>query len=467
MRHTKIVATIGPASVSPEVLDEMLAAGMDVARLNASHGDTAALQAALAAIRDAGGRAGREVAVMLDLAGPKLRVGEMAPGVVLERGARFDILARECVGDGTRACVTYAGLADDLRPGDKVLLDDGAVQLVVREAGAGRVVTEVEVGGPLSSHKGVNVPGVTLTLDAITDKDRADLAWGLDAGVDLVALSFVRAAEDVTRLRELMGSRAVPVVAKVEKHEAVDRLGEIVAAADVVMVARGDLGVEMSPEEVPVIQRRLIDACRASGKPVIIATQMLESMIAAPRPTRAEASDVANAIFSGVDAVMLSGETAIGAYPAEATTTMARIALTAEGSLTYPLVERHDGAHSADVTEAVSAAVVDLAADLRLSAILTSTQSGATARSVAKFRPAGPIIAVTPSVEVARELCVVWGVEPVLVRPSESIDDMIALAVAAAGASGLVESGELVAITAGVAVNMPGSTNLIQVRAVP
>ncbi|HEY3318094.1 MAG TPA: pyruvate kinase [Coriobacteriia bacterium] len=464
MRHTKIVATIGPASGTPEVLDAMLAAGVDVARLNASHGDPSTLAPALDAVRAAAARAGREIAVMLDLGGPKLRIGAMPEGVVLSPGQRFELLGRSCTGGTDHACLTY-DLAQDLHAGDTVLLNDGAIQLCVREISGDRVITEVEVGGPLTSQKGVNVPGVTLGLETITEKDRRDLAWGLEAGVDLVALSFVRSAEDVARLRELMGARRVPIVAKVEKHEAVDRMDDIVAISDVVMVARGDLGVETSPEAVPVIQRRLIETCRERGKPVIIATQMLESMISAPRPTRAEASDVANAIFSGADAVMLSGETAVGQYPAEVVRTMARIAVTAESSMEFsspPEAHRH----SADVTEAVSAAVVELADDLGVRAIITSTQSGSTALSVAKYRPSAPIVAITPSVEVARRLRVAWGVQPVTVRASKSIEDMIALAVDAAREQRLVDAGDLVAITAGVAVNQPGSTNLIQVRTV-
>lgn len=464
MRHTKIVATIGPASGDPGVLDGLMSAGIDVVRLNASHGSPTTLGPMLTEVRAAAERAGREIAVMLDLSGPKLRIGVMPEGVVLQPGHRFELVGHACEGGPERACLTY-DLAADLQPGQRVLLNDGAIQLEVRETSGDTVVTEVIVGGPLTSNKGVNVPDTTLSLDPITEKDRHDLAWGLSAGVDLVAQSFVRSAEDVLRLRELMGDSPVPIVAKVEKHEAVNRMAEIIEAADVVMVARGDLGVETSPEAVPVVQKRLIAECRDRGKPVIIATQMLESMISNPRPTRAEASDVANAIFSGADAVMLSGETAVGAYPVEVVETMARIALTAEASLDFTLT--NDGKrHSADVSEAVSAAVVELAADVGARAILTSTQSGSTARSVAKHRPSAPIVAITPALQVARQLRVVWGVQPLQVRTSHSIDDMIALAVEAARETGLVDPGDLVAITAGVAVNMPGSTNLIQVRKV-
>lgn len=466
MRRTKIIATIGPASDSPETLLALIEAGLDVARLNASHSSRADLERRFAAVRTAADVAGRPVAVMLDLGGPKLRVGEMAPDVVVESGDSFDITSSDCVGDRSGACVTYEGLSDDLTVGDRILLDDGRVQLVVREVEPGRIHTIVEVGGPIGSHKGLNVPGVRLGVDAMTARDEADLAWAIEAGIDLVAQSFVRSAEDILRLRELMGDRAIPIVAKIEKHEAVADLEDIIDSADAIMVARGDLGVEMSVEAVPVIQRRIIDACQAAGKPVIIATQMLESMTAAPRPTRAEASDVANAVFDGVDALMLSGESAIGAYPVMALATMVRIALTAEGDVDRGAWVMPTSRGSRDVTGAVSAAVCELAGDLDIAAIVTATQSGATARAVASRRPGVPIVAMTPDPAVARRLALVWGVVPVLVESNETIDLMLERAVDAARSLGVARVGDLVALTAGVAVNTPGSTNLIQVRTV-
>ncbi len=463
MPRTKIIATIGPASDSPEMLRALIEAGVSVARLNASHTSRADLGRRLAAVREAADAAGAQVAVMLDLGGPKLRLGEIAPHTQLTAGERFEIVTGSCTGDVRRACVTYEGLPADVPDGSRLLLDDGRIELLVVARRPDALVTEVIVGGPLGSHKGVNVPGVSLTIDAITEGDRDVLAWGLDAGVDLIAQSFVRAAHDVMRLRELMGDRVVPIVAKIEKHEAVSAIDEIVAAADAVMVARGDLAVETATEQVPVVQRRIIAACRQAGKPVIVATQMLESMTSAARPTRAEASDVANAIFGEVDAVMLSAETAVGEYPLDAVRTMARIATVAEASLTErPDVQPAPGG-CYDVTSAVSTAVYELACDLELAAIVTATQSGATARSVAAHRPRTPIIAVTPDAVVARRLALVWGVVSLVGPQHSSIDEMLTYAVGAVRDAGYALPGQLVALTGGVAVGVPGTTNLLQV----
>ena len=463
MRRTKIVATIGPASDSPEMLLMLMQAGIDVARLNASHGTREELARRLAAVREAADLDGRHVAVMLDLGGPKIRVGVVAPGTVLVDGAKFILSCDECEGDATHACVTYQGMADDVSVGDRILIDDGSIELAVLHAGDRSVETVVKRGGPLSSHKGVNVPGVRLSVEAVTPKDLDDLAWGISAGVDLVAQSFVRAPEDIVRLRTAMGERRIPIIAKVEKYEAVQALHAIVAEADAVMVARGDLGVETSAEIVPVTQRRLVEACRAAGKPVIVATQMLESMVHAPRPTRAEASDVATAVFEGADAVMLSEETAIGEFPIEAVTTMARIAVTAEGEGAPAQV----GAITAgrdDVTRAVSAAVCELATRLDVAAIITATESGATARAVAAHRPEVPILALTPSGEVGRQLALVWGVIPHVVPRAEGVEAMGDLALQVARASGSALPGDLVAVTAGVDANRTGATDMLQVR---
>lgn len=466
MRRTKIIATIGPASDSPEVLAALVSAGMDVARLNASHSTREDLSRRLVAVRKAASDAGRPVAIMLDLGGPKLRVGEMAAGVRVEAGDDFEIVTGECVGDGHRACVTYEGLAADVAEGSRILIDDGKVQLVVRGVGPGSVRTTVEAGGPIGSHKGLNVPGVRLGVEAITPEDELDLQWAVSAGVDLIAQSFVRSGEDVAHLRALLGDHPVPIVAKIEKHEAVADLAGVVAQADAVMVARGDLGVETSAEEVPVIQRRIVDACQSAGKPVIIATQMLESMTAALRPTRAEASDVANAVFDGVDALMLSAETAVGLHPVVALETMGRIAVTAERSADSAAWLQPAPVGDRDVTAAVSAGVCELARELDVAAIVTATQSGATARAVASHRPGVPIVAITPDDAVARRLALVWGVIPVSVDTHETIDQMLDRAVEAALTVGVAARGDLVALTAGVAVNTPGSTDLIQVRTV-
>lgn len=466
MRRTKIVATIGPATDAPATLEALVRAGLDVARLNASHSTREQLERRLQAVRAASETVGRHVAVMLDLGGPKLRVGEMAEDTVLAEGAEFDLVAGECVGDGRRACISYPRLAADVEPGARILLDDGKVQLRVTATADETVRTVVERGGAVASHKGVNVPSVRLRVEPVTEADSADLAWGLSAGIDIVAQSFVRSAQDVRALRELMGDAAVPIVAKIEKHEAVAEIDAIAEAADIVMVARGDLGVETSAEDVPVIQRRIIDVCRASGTPVVIATQMLESMTSQLRPTRAEASDIANAVFDGVDALMLSAETAIGRHPVPALETMVRIARTAEEGMAAEGLgpAQREARGGGDVTAAVSAAVCQLAAELDIAGIVTATQSGATARAVASHRPSVPIVAMTPDARVARQLAVVWGVLPAIVPEQDTIDAMLDAGIEVARAVGVAENGDLVALTAGVAVNVPGTTDLIQVR---
>jgi len=459
MRRTKIVATIGPACDAPGVLREVIAAGIDVARLNASHGTLDDLTRRLAAVRSEAEAAGRVVGVLLDLPGPKIRVGEMADGVFLADGDRFTLEAAECVGSATRACITYPGLAADVSSGDRIMLDDGAIELVVESASGGSVLTRVVRGGVLSSHKGVNVPGVSLAVEGVTAHDLELLAWGLGAGVDMVAQSFVRSAADVVRLREAMGDRRVPIVAKVEKHEALRDLEAIIAAADAVMVARGDLAVETSPEAVPPAQRRIVSECREAGKPVIVATQMLESMVSAPRPTRAEASDVANAVFDSADAVMLSEETAIGAFPAQAVATMDRICRSAEES-GLPASGDHAGAGAASP---VAAAAVALARDTDARAIVTATQSGATARAVARLRPPQTIVGMTPSHGVARALALVWGVVPVVSDVPSTIEGTTAEALSVARRFALVLAGEEVVLTAGTTAGVVGSSDLVRV----
>ena len=465
MRRTKLIATLGPATEAPGVLDALVADGLDVARLNTSHAGPETLAAQLVAVRRAAARADRHVAVMVDLSGAKIRLGEVAPGTVLEAGASFELRAADGTGDASGATVSHAGLAADVSPGDRVLLDDGRIELVVTSAEPGCVGTRVETGGPLASRKGVNVPGVCLGVEGVTERDVTTLHWALDAGVDIVAQSFVRSAGDIAGLRAHMGDRAVPIVAKIEKHEAVADLEAIVDAADAVMVARGDLGVEVSPERVPVIQREIVAACRAAGRPVIVATQMLESMTGARRPTRAEASDVANAIFDVVDAVMLSGETAIGADPAHVLRTMSRIVSAAEEVVVDSPWHRQRSAAD-DVAAAVSRAVCELAEHLDVAAIVTATQSGATARAVAAHRPRVPVLAATPDEAVARRLALVWGVRPAVMGSYETIDEMIAAAAAVARETGIAAAGGLIAVTGGVAVHVAGSTDLIQVHRV-
>ena len=465
MRRTKIIATVGPSTDNPDTLEAVLFAGVDVVRLNAAHSGPEALAKRLAAVRAAEQRICRHVGVLVDLPGPKIRVGDVTPGTILERGQTFTLEGEECVGDCKHACITYDGLADDVHPGDRLLLDDGRLELAITSISGRDVLTRVEVGGPLLSNKGVNAPGVTLGVDSITDYDREIVEWVRSADVDFVGQSFVRSAADVQALRDLLGTSKIPIVAKIEKFEAVEDLCAVLAVADAVMVARGDLGVETSPEAVPVLQRRIIAEARKAGKPVVVATQMLDSMTTAPRPTRAEASDVANAIFDRADAVMLSGETAVGEYPLEAVETMARIASAAEDAVAGGGWDRSDG-QTQSVQEAVSAAVCDLASDLRLTAIVPITESGATARAVAKHRPDAPIAAATTQLQTARQLGIVWGVRSVVVPFAEDNDTLLDEVCEAMKANGVARSGEKIALTAGRAANAPGGTDFILVREV-
>lgn len=465
MRRTKIVSTLGPATDADGVLERIIDAGVDVVRLNAAHSGPGELGQRLATVRAAAKAVGREVGVLLDLPGPKLRVGEVQDGTMLEVGQRFRLLAEECTGDSEHACVTYAGLPNDVERGDRILIDDGRIELEVTGSHTGEVSTEVITGGPLLSNKGVNVPGVSLSVESITRYDRTVLAWAMANEIDWLGQSFVRTARDVEALREFMTQRIIPIMAKIEKHEAAQDITGIVAAADGVMVARGDLAVETAPEQVPVLQREIVRTARAAGKPVIVATEMLDSMRTHKRPTRAEASDVANAIFIRADAVMLSGETAVGDYPVESVETMARIINAAEGAASPPRPPREDGVLD-DVQEAVSSAVCELATDLGAAAIITLTQSGATAFAVSRHRPASPIVAATPSIGTARKLAVAWGVNAVVVAFAEDMEDVLDEVVVAVRDAGFAKPGDRVALTAGMSSRTPGRTDFIHVRTV-
>jgi pyruvate kinase len=468
-RKTKIVCTLGPATASAATVDGLVAAGMDAARLNFSHGthDEHAEQARL--VRESQERAGRPLAIIADLQGPKLRIGALPEPWTLREG---DVVT--VVGDGEGDAgvedalpVRPAVLSHVLRPGDHVLIADGLVRLRVDSVNGSRVRASVLAGGTVSAKKGVNVPGVPLPVPSMTEKDVADLEFALGLEVDYVALSFVRSANDVRRLRELLheASSNAQVIAKIEKAEAVDDLAGILRLSDAVMVARGDLGVEIGPAEVPLVQKRILLAALERGKPAITATQMLESMVTHPEPTRAEASDVANAILDGTSAVMLSGETAIGRYPLEATAMMDRIARAVEPSLAY----RHELDTDPDepyatVGEAMSNAVCDIAEALDVKAILVPTYSGRTASSVARHRPRRPIVAVTHKGHAARQLAIEWGVFPAEIGECTNVEELWARTLEAARDSGIVAPGDRVVITAGTAVNVPGTTNLIKVE---
>ncbi len=468
MRNTKIVCTIGPASEQVDTLKEMIRAGMNVARFNFSHGSHREHGQRIAAVRQAAAELGARVALLLDTKGPEVRLGEIQPGTVLEDGAELILTTETICGNAQRLSVNYAGLPQDVSPGQVILLDDGAIELEVLDTSATEIRCRVCHGDAISSRKGVNVPGVKLSLPNPTEQDIKDMEFGLEQGIDFLAMSFVRSAADVLGMRRELEKRQarVAIIAKIENYDGVNNLEEILQVADGIMVARGDLGVEIPVEEVPLVQKSIIDACNRVGKPVITATQMLESMIHTPRPTRAEASDVANAILDGTDAVMLSGETAMGLFPVAAVATMARIARRAEKGLSYAdlLSKRRPVEQTA--TEAISHASCTIAYELDAAAIITPTASGSTARQVAKYRPRAPILATCPDEKVLNQLCLVWGVEPLLVERFTSTDEMVNAAVAAAIFSGKVKQGDLVVITAGVPAGVPGTTNLLKVHIV-
>jgi pyruvate kinase len=470
MRKTKIVCTIGPASSSPEVVKSLLQAGMDVARLNFSHGTHEEHVSRLAVLRQAAAELGKTLAIMLDTKGPEIRIGRLQGGKVnLKEGDRLTLTTEEILGNESRISVTYKGLPQAVLPGASILLADGMITLKVLDTGGTDVTCEVVYGGELSDQKGVNLPGVALDLPAVTDKDIADINFGIDHEVDFIAASFVRQSADVIAIRRLLEARDadIHIVAKIENEEGVKNLEEIIKVADGVMVARGDLGVEISAEEVPLVQKVIINKCNQAGKPVVTATQMLESMIYNPRPTRAEASDVANAILDGTDAVMLSGETAAGKYPVEAVRVMARIAERTEASLDYAkLLQQRAAAAAPTITDAISYATCTTAQDLGAAAIITSTRSGFTARNVSKYRPRAPIIGASPSEEVRRKLCLVWGVQPLATPVINNTDEMIKEAVDISLAQGLIRCGDLIVLTAGVPVGVPGTTNLLKVHIV-
>ena len=471
-RHTKIVCTIGPSSESEEALLALTEAGMDVARLNLSHGTLEEHRLRLERLRRVNSGRTLPVAVMLDIQGPKIRLGQLPQPRQLRRGAVV-YLAPASQDDGSREevlPVQYDHLAEDLRPQQVVYLDDGLVELAVEAVERPYVRCRVITPGSVRSRTGVVMPGVEGRLPALTETDREHLRFAVEQDVDLVAASFVRRAEHVEAVRAAIRAAGgdIPVIAKLESGEGLRHLDEIVEAADGIMVARGDLGVSIALEQVPLAQKEIIRRCNRAGKPVITATQMLESMVHNPRPTRAEAADVANAIIDGTDAVMLSGETAVGRYAPEAVRTMDRIAREVEArGYDYTRFRQEAAGPAPSVALAISRAACQSAMELGLAAILCSTQSGATARMVARFRPRPPIIAATPNPRVARQLALVWGVVPVVVPRATNIDGMIDVTLQAAWRTGLVRRGDRVAVVAGVRTDVPGSTNLLQIYEVP
>jgi pyruvate kinase len=466
-RNAKIVATIGPASSSPEMLRALFVAGADVFRLNFSHGSHADHTERFDAIRRLEKDMGRPIGIMMDLQGPKLRIGRFAQGPVeLKAGGRFRLDLDQTPGDATRVNLPHAEIFAAVRPGTDLLVDDGKVRLRIIDCGASFAETEVVAGGTLSERKGVNVPNAVLPLSPITDKDRRDLTFGLGLGVDIVALSFVQRPEDVAEARRLIAGRA-SILVKLEKPSAIEHLAELVDLSDAVMVARGDLGVEMPPEDVPSLQKRIVRACRLVGKPVVVATQMLESMIHAPTPTRAESSDVATAVYDGADAVMLSAETASGRYPAESVTIMDRIIQRVERDELYrPLLDAVHPEPEATAADAISAAARQVAHTVSAACIATFTMSGSTALRAARERPDAPILGLTAKEETARRLALLWGVHWVLTHDISSFQEMVDLATQLARRDEFAKPGQRMVVTAGVPFGTPGATNVLRIARV-
>ncbi|MGI8887703.1 MAG: pyruvate kinase, partial [Nocardioidaceae bacterium] len=458
MRRAKIVCTLGPATSSPDKIRELVDAGMNVARLNLSHGSYADHEAIYTRVREASDSSGQAVGVLVDLQGPKIRLGRFAHGpVVVAKGNEFTITTRDVPGSQAICSTTYVGLPGDVRVGDTILIDDGRIRLIAVEVAGTEVVTRVDIGGPLSDHKGINLPGVAVSVPALSEKDIEDLRWALHLRADMIALSFVRSAQDAADVRKVMGEEQqwIPVIAKIEKPQAIAHIDEIIATFDGIMVARGDLGVEMPLEDVPFLQKQVIEAARRNAKPVVVATQMLESMISAARPTRAEASDVANAVLDGADAVMLSGETSVGKYPVEAVETMARIITSTED---------HGLGRMAAISwqprtrgGVIAKAAAEVAERVDASYLVAFSQSGDTARRLSRYRPHVPVLCFTPVPVVRSQLAMTWGIETFLGPEVEHTDEMVMQVDRALLDAGRCQEGEVVVIVAGSPPGIPGS----------
>lgn len=471
MRKTKIICTLGPAVDNEDTLRKLMQKGMDIARLNFSHGTHEEHKIRVERFKKIREELNLPIPLLLDTKGPEIRLGNFENAeVVLKEGERFVLVNDDIVGDVTKCSISYKELYKDVRTGTRILINDGLVELEVIGIKDKDIVCEVLNGGIIGNHKGVNVPGVEVHLPSLTEKDVEDIKFGIENGFDFIAASFIRKASDVIDIKKVLEENSgedLNVIAKIENREAIENVDEIIKVSDGIMVARGDLGVEISVEEVPVVQKMLIEKCYKTGKPVITATQMLDSMIRNPRPTRAETSDIANAIYDGTSAIMLSGETAIGKYPIETLETMAKIATKAEASIDYWIrfqKMKHD--FSPNITNAISHATCTTAQDLKASAIITLTHSGHTARMISRFRPQCPIIATTVSPRVQRQLALSWGVFPYLAREASSTDEMFDDGVEKALESKLVRNGDLVVITAGLPVGISGTTNILKVHLV-
>lgn len=471
MKKTKIVATIGPASESEEMLRDLFKQGVNVCRMNFSHGDHAEHKVRMDRVKKVREEMGLPIAIMLDTKGPEIRLGDFRDGVVeIQQGQEFTLTTRDILGDETIISVTYKDMPSDVEVGGIILIDDGLVEFRIKEITDTDIIMEALNGGTLKNHKGVNVPNVNINLPALTEKDISDIKFGIENDVDFIAASFVRKASDVNDIRRILEENDglnIDIISKIENQQGLDNIAEIIHVSDGIMVARGDLGVEVPTEEIPLIQKDLIRMCNKAGKPVITATQMLDSMIRNPRPTRAEVTDVANAIIDGSSAVMLSGETAAGKYPLESVRTMYNIAINTENSLDYKeMLKVRSIDNEITTTNAISKATVNTASDLGAKAIITATSSGYTSKAISKFKPRAPIIAATTKKSVVRKMALEWGVYPVLAPESKSTDEVIELSIKSSLDAGFVDEGDLVVITAGIPVGLAGTTNMIKVHTI-
>ncbi len=468
---TKIVATLGPATTTPEKIEALVKAGVDIFRINFSHGTENEHSETIERIKQIAGKFDFPVAILQDLQGPKIRLGKIKNGkAVLNRGAEFILTTKEIIGDEHIASITFPAVIKDVSPGEIIYINDGLIKLKIERIDKENIYTKVIEGGEISDHKGVNFPNTRLSVPAITEKDKKDLQFGLKHGVDLVALSFVKSPDEVEELRNLMKKygRVVPIISKIEKWEAVENLESIVEVSDGIMVARGDLGVEMPIEQVPIIQKKIISMSNRKGKPVITATQMLNSMIENPTPTRAEVTDIANAIFDGTDAVMLSNETAVGKFPVESVSVMRRVIKNTEKSTIFKrfLKSKKDKIEGNSISEAIALSANKIAENVNAKVIITATESGRTALLVSKYKPDVPVIAITPREETLKYLTLKWGVIPVKVKAFKTVDEILEKAVKIVREKGIAKSGDTVVITAGSHTGISGSTDLLKVATV-
>lgn len=468
-RKTKIICTIGPASDSPEKIREMIAAGMNVARLNFSHGDHTSHKITADRIKEARAELGSYTALLLDTKGPEIRIGTFREPVMLNAGDSFRLVFDDIIGDAHQVSVTYKDLWRDVAAGSRILIDDGLIELTVTEATAAGILCRVVNGGRVSDRKGVNVPGVKLSMPFLSERDIADIGFAVREDFDFIAASFTQCASDIEQIRALLdslGGHNIRIIAKIENAAGVENFDEIIKVADAIMVARGDMGVEIPMEDIPIVQKRLISGAYSAGKPAITATQMLESMTKNPRPTRAEITDVANAIYDGTSAIMLSGETAAGAYPVESVRTMASIATRTESDISYSERFARAAGGFRNVTTAISHAACTTANDLGANAIITVTKSGQTARMISRFRPETPIIGCSPEEKVCRQLSLSWGVTPMRIEEQTTSDALFEHAIGRAYENGLVDYGDLAVITAGIPLGVAGTTNILKVQIV-